>query len=56
MALTPQNVTLLLKKGFSRVLVERGAGEQAQIHDQAYEQVGATLSTELLYGPKVISS
>jgi NAD(P) transhydrogenase len=42
-ALTPQNVTLLLKKGFSRVLVERGAGEQAQIHDQAYEQVGATL-------------
>ncbi|KAF4213645.1 hypothetical protein CNMCM8980_009722 [Aspergillus fumigatiaffinis] len=42
-ALTPQNVTLLLKKGFSRVLVERGAGEQAQIHDQAYEQAGATL-------------
>ncbi|RHZ60393.1 hypothetical protein CDV55_104131 [Aspergillus turcosus] len=42
-ALTPQNVTLLLKKGFARVLVERGAGEQAQIHDQAYEQAGATL-------------
>ncbi|GFG20466.1 NAD(P) transhydrogenase, mitochondrial [Aspergillus udagawae] len=42
-ALTPQNVALLLKKGFSRVLVERGAGEQAQIHDQAYEQAGATL-------------
>ncbi|PKX96570.1 putative nicotinamide nucleotide transhydrogenase [Aspergillus novofumigatus IBT 16806] len=42
-ALTPQNVTLLLKKGFSRILVERGAGEQAQIHDQAYEQAGATL-------------
>lgn len=42
-ALTPHNVTLLLKKGFSRVLVERGAGEQAQIHDQVYEQAGATL-------------
>ncbi|RHZ53957.1 putative nicotinamide nucleotide transhydrogenase [Aspergillus thermomutatus] len=42
-ALTPQNVALLLKKGFSRVLVERGAGEQAQILDRAYEQAGATL-------------
>ncbi|KAF7166195.1 hypothetical protein CNMCM6106_002119 [Aspergillus hiratsukae] len=42
-ALTPQNVTLLLKKGFARVLVERGAGEQAQIHDRVYEQAGATL-------------
>ncbi|PYI06019.1 nicotinamide nucleotide transhydrogenase [Aspergillus sclerotiicarbonarius CBS 121057] len=42
-ALTPQNVALLLKKGFSRVLVERGAGEEAQLHDQVYEQAGATL-------------
>lgn len=42
-ALTPQNVALLLKKGVSRVLVERGAGEGAQLHDQAYEQAGATL-------------
>ncbi|EAW14827.1 putative nicotinamide nucleotide transhydrogenase [Aspergillus clavatus NRRL 1] len=42
-AVTPQNVTLLLKKGFSRVLVERGAGGQAQILDHAYEQAGATL-------------
>ncbi len=42
-ALTPQNVALLLKKGVSRVLVERGAGEGAQLHDKAYEQAGATL-------------
>lgn len=42
-AITPQNVALLLKKGVSRVLVERGAGEGAQIHDQAYQQAGATL-------------
>ncbi|KAL4789343.1 NAD(P) transhydrogenase beta subunit-domain-containing protein [Aspergillus venezuelensis] len=42
-ALTPQNVTLLLKKGFSRVLVERGAGEGARLLDHAYEQAGATL-------------
>ncbi|KAE8355221.1 putative nicotinamide nucleotide transhydrogenase [Aspergillus coremiiformis] len=42
-AITPQNVALLLKKGFSRVLVERGAGEAAQLLDQAYEQSGATL-------------
>jgi NAD(P) transhydrogenase len=42
-ALTPQNVALLLKKGFSRVLVERGAGEAAQLLDGAYEKAGATL-------------
>ncbi|KKK12225.1 NAD(P) transhydrogenase, mitochondrial precursor [Aspergillus rambellii] len=42
-ALTPQNVALLLKKGFSRVLVERGAGECAQLLDQVYEKAGATL-------------
>lgn len=42
-ALTPQNVAMLLKKGFSRVLVERGAGENAQMLDQIYEQAGATL-------------
>lgn len=42
-AITPQNVALLLKKGFSRVLVERGAGEGAQLLDHAYEQAGATL-------------
>ncbi|KAL6233911.1 hypothetical protein BDW75DRAFT_213657 [Aspergillus navahoensis] len=42
-ALTPQNVALLLKKGFARVLVERGAGDGAQLLDQAYEKVGATM-------------
>ncbi|KAL4904252.1 hypothetical protein BDW74DRAFT_154516 [Aspergillus multicolor] len=42
-ALTPQNVALLIKKGFGRVLVERGAGEGAQFLDQEYEKAGATL-------------
>ncbi|KAK6820336.1 hypothetical protein RU639_007475 [Aspergillus parasiticus] len=42
-AITPQNVALLLKKGFSRVLIERGAGEAAELLDPAYEQAGATL-------------
>lgn len=42
-ALTPQNVALLRKKGFLRVLVERGAGEEAQLLDQAYAEAGATL-------------
>ncbi|KAL4746975.1 hypothetical protein BDW72DRAFT_183809 [Aspergillus terricola var. indicus] len=42
-ALTPQNVALLLKKGFVRVLVERGAGDGAQMLDQAYEKAGAIL-------------
>lgn len=40
-AITPQNVKLLLKKGFSRILVERGAGAEAQFTDEAYEQAGA---------------
>jgi NAD(P) transhydrogenase len=42
-AITPQNVALLLKKGFSRVLVEYGAGIEAQFPDAAYKAVGATL-------------
>lgn len=42
-ALTPQNVALLLKKGFAKVLVERGAGAEAQFLDEAYEKAGATL-------------
>lgn len=41
-AITPQNAALLLKKGFARVLVERGAGSQAQFTDDAYAQAGAT--------------
>ncbi|KAI1953779.1 hypothetical protein LOY89_000609 [Ophidiomyces ophidiicola] len=40
-ALTPQNAALLLKKGFSRVLVERGAGSEAKFTDQAYQNAGA---------------
>lgn len=42
-ALTPQNVALLLKKGYSRVLVERGAGVLADFPDEAYQKAGATL-------------
>ncbi|GKT40881.1 NAD(P) transhydrogenase, mitochondrial [Colletotrichum spaethianum] len=42
-ALTPQNVALLLKKGFSKVLVERSAGAEADFTDEAYDHAGATL-------------
>lgn len=42
-AVTPQNVALLLKKGFARVLVEKGAGAQADFLDDAYAAAGATL-------------
>ena len=42
-AITPQNAALLLKKGFKRVLVERGAGAEAQFTDKAYEKAGVTL-------------
>ncbi|KAK2731318.1 hypothetical protein FQN55_004777 [Onygenales sp. PD_40] len=42
-AITPQNAALLLKKGFSRVLIERGAGAAAQFTDSAYEDAGAIL-------------
>ncbi|KAI4931871.1 uncharacterized protein J4E92_003768 [Alternaria infectoria] len=40
-AITPQNVKLLLKKGFSRILIECGAGSAAQFTDEAFEQAGA---------------
>jgi NAD(P) transhydrogenase len=43
-ALTPQNTSLLLKKGFRRVLLERGAGAEAQFPDSAYTKAGATLA------------
>jgi H+-translocating NAD(P) transhydrogenase len=43
-AITPQNATLLLKKGFARVLVENGAGIESQFTDQAYERAGVTLA------------
>lgn len=42
-AVAPQNVPLLLKKGFARVLVERGAGDEAEFTDEVYEHVGATV-------------
>ncbi|KAL7919777.1 NAD(P) transhydrogenase beta subunit domain-containing protein [Trichoderma austrokoningii] len=42
-ALTPTNVALLLKKGYSKVLVQRGAGAAAEFLDEAYEKAGATL-------------
>lgn len=42
-ALTPPNVGLLLKKGFKRVLIERGAGVDAEYSDEVFEHAGATL-------------
>lgn len=44
-ALTPQNAALLLKKGVSKVLVEAGAGAEAQFLDEQYKAAGATLVT-----------
>ena len=49
-ALTPQNTALLLKKGVSKILVERNAGAAAQFLDEHYKAAGATLvSKEELY-------
>ncbi|KAF8910998.1 NAD(P) transhydrogenase beta subunit-domain-containing protein [Gymnopilus junonius] len=49
-ALTPQNASLLRKKGFSNVLIERNAGVEAQFLDEQYAAAGATLvSREELY-------
>ncbi|RYP23138.1 hypothetical protein DL766_007555 [Monosporascus sp. MC13-8B] len=42
-AITPQNVVLLKKKGFKQILIERGAGVEAGFLDSAYEKAGATL-------------
>lgn len=42
-ALTPQNVALLLKKGFKRVFIESDAGERAQFPRKQYEDAGATI-------------
>ena len=42
-AITPQNVALLLKRGFPRVLIERGAGEKANFSDYMYEAAGGTI-------------
>ena len=45
-ALTPQNVSLLLKKGFAQVLVERNAGVEAQFLDEQYFAAGAKLVSQ----------
>jgi len=45
-ALTPQNATLLLKKGFSQILVERNSGVEAQFLDEQYAAAGATLVSQ----------
>ena len=42
-AMTPQNVALLLKKGFKEVLIENGAGFEAQFPAHDYEEAGATM-------------
>ncbi|KAI0431962.1 NAD(P) transhydrogenase mitochondrial precursor [Xylaria sp. FL1042] len=42
-AISPQNVALLKKKGFGKVIVERGAGVEAGFLDEAYEKAGATI-------------
>lgn len=42
-AITPQNAAQLLKKGFKAVLIESGAGFQAQFDASDYEKAGATL-------------
>ena len=42
-AVTPQNAALLLKKGFKEVLVEHGAGFNAEFSAHDYEEAGATL-------------
>lgn len=43
-AMTPQNAALLLKKGFKRVLIEHGAGVEAQFPAHEYEAAGATMA------------
>jgi len=42
-AITPQNTAVLIKKGISKVLVERNAGAEAQFLDEQYEAAGATM-------------
>lgn len=43
-ALTPDALPGLLKSGFERIIVERGAGMQAFFDDAAYEKQGASIS------------
>lgn len=42
-ALTPKNAEVLLKKGFSRVLIEKSAGAQSQFLDEQYRAAGAIM-------------
>ena len=42
-AMTPKNVTLLLKKGFKRILIEHGAGFESQFPAHEYEAAGAVM-------------
>ncbi|EFA83464.1 NADP+ transhydrogenase [Heterostelium album PN500] len=44
-ALTPENVALLIKKGFQEILIEEGAGKGAKFTDQAYIAAGAKIAT-----------
>ncbi|KAH8989174.1 PNTB-domain-containing protein [Lactarius hatsudake] len=55
-ALTPQNVALLRKKGFAEVLVEHDAGANAQFLNEDYEKAGATLTSRerLLAGSDIM--
>jgi NAD(P) transhydrogenase len=43
-AVTPAGVATLLKKGFGRVLVERGSGAAANFPDDAYAAAGAIIA------------
>lgn len=43
-AMTPKNVSLLLKKGFKRVLIEHGAGFESQFPAHEYQAAGAVLA------------
>ncbi|EPS38165.1 hypothetical protein H072_7954 [Dactylellina haptotyla CBS 200.50] len=42
-AIAPQNVAQLRKKGFKKVLIEQGAGAESSFTDRAYEAAGATI-------------
>lgn len=42
-ALTPANVSLLYKKGFGKIMIERNAGSAANFLDMDYEKSGAVL-------------
>ncbi|GAM22753.1 hypothetical protein SAMD00019534_059280 [Acytostelium subglobosum LB1] len=44
-ALTPENVALLLKKGFKEIIIEEDAGKGAKFSDAAYIQAGAKIGT-----------